>query len=91
MNASGSQGGGKLPNAMVMRSTSLDWPLPPVHTPAFLKKAHRLLGYGVGRGVVVGAGFGAAGRRGTGRLREAGAAAARAMDGASSVTINSAG
>jgi hypothetical protein len=55
------------------------------------KSAHLLRGYGVGGFVVVGTGFGVAGRRGTARLRETGAAAACTMDGESPATVNSAG
>lgn len=63
----------------------------PVHTPAPVNKL--VLGYEVGGFVGVGTRVGAAGRRGTARLRESGAklAAACARDGASPVTVNSAG
>ena len=79
------------PKATIMRSTSFESQVSPVDTRAPVKKL--LLGYEVGGFVVVGIRVGAAGR-GTARLRESGLAklaAACARDGASPVTVNSAG
>ena len=77
---------------MIMRSTSKTGSCLPCTPLLSSRSAHLLLGYGVGGLVVVGTGFGIAGRRrGTLLLRESGGAAAGAMDGAPPVTVNSAG
>jgi hypothetical protein len=77
---------------MIMRSPSKTGSCLPCTPLLSSRSAHLLLGYGVGGLVVVGTGFGIAGRRrGTLLLRESGGAAAGAMDGAPPVTVNSAG